>query len=59
MMDEPTFICKDCGVPVYDALDEIRERCFPCQWVANLPDTIDREEIRAWLIEIGAIDEHP
>jgi hypothetical protein len=55
-MGEPTFICIDCGVPVYDALGEVRERCFPCQWVANLPDTVDRRKIKTWLIEIGVID---
>jgi hypothetical protein len=55
----PTFVCKDCGAEVYDALGEARERCYPCQWVANVPEEAAREQIRAWLIEVGAIDEAP
>jgi hypothetical protein len=49
MPDDPTFICKDCGVPVFDALGQVRERCMTCQWIANVPDPVEREEIRAWL----------
>jgi hypothetical protein len=55
-MSEPTFVCKDCGAAVFDALGQVRERCYPCQWVANIPDVTERAEIRAWLIEAGAID---
>jgi hypothetical protein len=55
MTEPPTFVCKDCGVDVYDALGEVRERCHPCQWVAAIPDEAERAETRAWLIEIGAI----
>jgi hypothetical protein len=59
MTDGPTFVCKDCGMPVYDALGHVRERCWPCQWVANLPDSTEREELRAWLTELGVLDEAP
>ena len=55
--DEPTFVCRDCGAAVYDALGQARERCYPCQWVAAIPDEADRKKIRKWLIEVGAIDE--
>jgi hypothetical protein len=57
-MEEPTFVCKDCGTAVYDALGDVRERCYPCQWVANIPDDAERTKIREWLIEVGAIDEN-
>lgn len=53
----PTFVCKDCGTPVYDALGDVRERCHPCQWVANIDDKVERAEVREWLIEVGAINE--
>jgi hypothetical protein len=52
----PTFVCKDCGAAVFDALGETRERCYPCQWVADIPDPTERAAIRAWLIEVGAIE---
>jgi DNA-directed RNA polymerase subunit RPC12/RpoP len=55
----PTFVCKDCGADVYDALGLVRERCHPCQWVAALPDPVERAEVRQWLIEVGAIDAEP
>jgi hypothetical protein len=56
-MDEaPTFVCKDCGCEVYDALGRVRERCLACQWVAEIPDDKEREHVRAWLVEVGAID---
>jgi hypothetical protein len=54
-LDGPTFICSDCRAAVFDALGEVRERCHPCQWVANIHDPKERAEIRAWLIEVGAI----
>lgn len=56
MNEQPTFVCQDCGAPVFDALGEVRERCFPCQWLANLPDSVERAKIRAWLMEVGALD---
>lgn len=56
-MSEPTFVCKDCGAAVYDALDQVRERCLTCQWLADLPNEAERAEIRMWLIEVDAIDE--
>jgi hypothetical protein len=43
---KPTFVCKDCGCDVYDALGEIRERCHTCTWIAEIPDEEDREKIR-------------
>jgi hypothetical protein len=51
----PTFVCKDCGVPVFDALGEVRERCHPCQWVANISDPTERVAVRTWLIRASAI----
>jgi hypothetical protein len=36
--DRPTFVCKDCGWSVYDALGEVRERCLECQWIAERPE---------------------
>jgi hypothetical protein len=56
MTEAPTFVCKDCGVPVFDALGEVRERCHPCQWVANIPDPTERVAIHDWLVMVGAID---
>jgi hypothetical protein len=57
MSEEPTFVCKDCGANVYDAFGDVRERCYPCQWVADIPDDAERAKVRAWLIEVGAIDD--
>jgi hypothetical protein len=53
----PTFICRDCQAAVYDALGHVRERCWPCQWVANIPDLDERARVRRWLIELEVIDE--
>ena len=53
--EPPTFVCKDCGVPVFDALGEVRERCHPCQWVANISDPTQRADVRAWLESVGTI----
>ena len=55
-MSEPTFVCKDCGAAVYDALDQARERCLTCQWLADLTNEAERAEVRMRLIEVGAID---
>jgi hypothetical protein len=57
MSEDPAFVCKDCGCAVYDALGGVRERCYPCQWVADIPGEAERAEVRAWLIEAGVIDE--
>jgi len=54
--DEPTFICRDCGAHVYDALDHVRDRCWPCQWVYNIEDPDERARVRRWLIELEVID---
>jgi predicted amidophosphoribosyltransferase len=43
----PTFVCADCGCDVYDALGEVRERCHTCQWLADHPDPVEREQLRA------------
>lgn len=48
---EPTFVCKDCGTAVFDALGEVRERCLTCQWIAAIPNEDEREKVRAWLME--------
>jgi hypothetical protein len=55
-MEAPTFVCKDCGDEVYDALGEVRERCHTCQWIAGIPNDKERERVCAWLIEVGAIN---
>jgi hypothetical protein len=55
----PTFVCQDCGADVYDMLDQVRERCHVCQWVADLPDPVERERALQWLIEVGIIDAAP
>ena len=55
----PTFVCKDCGSDVHDMLGEVRERCHVCQWLADIPDEAERAKLRAWLIEIGQIDDGP
>jgi hypothetical protein len=55
--DPPTFVCQDCGADVYDALGAARERCYPCQWVADIVDEAERAEVRDWLIEVGVIEE--
>lgn len=47
-MNDPTFVCKDCGVNVYDALGEVRERCLMCQWIEDI-EPPDREELIEWL----------
>jgi hypothetical protein len=52
----PTFVCRDCGMPVFDALGEVRERCHPCQWVANISDPAERADLRAKLERLGVID---
>lgn len=54
-MAHPTFTCKDCGCSVYDALGCVRERCRPCQWVADIPDPVERQKIKEWLTELGVI----
>lgn len=54
--DNPTFVCIDCHTAVYDALGHVRERCWPCQWVHNIEDIGERQRVRAWLIDLGVID---
>jgi hypothetical protein len=44
--ETPTFICKDCGCNVYDALGEVRLRCHTCQWLADHSDPHERELLR-------------
>lgn len=56
MAEPPTFTCIDCGIAVYDALGHVRERCWPCQWVANIPEENERKQVRAWLVELKVID---
>jgi hypothetical protein len=54
------FDCPNCGVHVYAAgLTEpppLGQRCAHCQWLADIPDPVVREKLRASLIKIGAID---
>jgi hypothetical protein len=54
------FDCADCGAHVY-AVGLVEppppgQRCVPCQWLANIPDPVEREQLRAYLIEIEVID---
>lgn len=57
MRDPPTFVCIDCGADVYDALGTMRERCYPCLWVARIDDADERDRVRQWLVELGVIEE--
>lgn len=59
MMTDATFVCRDCGCAVYDVLGEVRERCWPCQWVHNIPDSDERDKLRQWLIELEVIEQWP
>lgn len=55
--DNPTFTCADCGVAVYDAMGHVRERCWPCQWVRNIEDPVERAKVRQWLVELEVISD--
>jgi hypothetical protein len=48
----PTFVCIDCKAKVYDALDQVRERCLTCQWLADIEDPVERETLRRWYREL-------
>lgn len=52
------FACVDCDCEVFQfpAGSPIPEppRCATCQWLADVPDPLDRERLRAWLKEIDA-----
>jgi hypothetical protein len=45
------FICEDCGVQVYNAIEVMHRcgKCLTCQWLADLPDPLERELLRAML----------
>jgi hypothetical protein len=49
MNDKPTFICKDCHSPVYDALGIVRDRCLTCQWVSDIKDKRAQKKLRDFL----------
>ena len=44
----PTYVCKDCGAQVYDALGIVRERCLTCAWISDAPEK-DRARLRKFL----------
>jgi hypothetical protein len=46
---KPTFICKDCGDNVFDALGEVGECCQLCQWLRDIADPDDRAKLRVLL----------
>jgi hypothetical protein len=50
-MDEPTFVCIDCGYDVYvfGYCPPGQTRCATCQWLADIEDPIEREKLRAFL----------
>jgi hypothetical protein len=54
------FDCAECGVHVF-AMGLVEpappgQRCAHCQWLADIPDPVEREQLRARLIKIGALD---
>jgi hypothetical protein len=53
MNDKPTFVCVDCGYDVYvfgyHSPEQIR--CSTCQWIADIPDPVERERLREFLGE--------
>jgi hypothetical protein len=54
--DLRTFVCRDCGLRVYAyPHDPERERCGACEWIKRLPEKVDRDEVRAYLVDIGVI----
>jgi hypothetical protein len=55
-MNEPTFICADCKIPVFDVLGQVRERCLTCQWVAEIEDPVEREKVHEFLAEINDVN---
>jgi len=51
------FKCADCGCDVYrwaDVVSAQPARCATCQWLADVPDDLDRERLRAWLKDLDA-----
>jgi hypothetical protein len=52
------FNCVDCGCEVYrwpaGAFPAQPARCATCQWIADIPDDVDRKRLRAWLAEHDA-----
>ena len=51
------FECTDCGLLVISIgpQHDPGRRCAGCQWLATLPDPVDREALRAALLERGII----
>jgi hypothetical protein len=56
--DPVPFVCVDCGCDVYRwdaaAIPAKPARCATCQWLADVPDALDRERLRAWLASLEA-----
>ena len=62
MIHEPTpFNCVDCGYEVYVFPVGVPvpdpPRCATCQWIADLPDELDRERLRQWFKTMEAADD--
>jgi hypothetical protein len=57
------FDCADCGVQVYGVragrAGGPGQRCGHCQWLADIPDPVEREQLRARLIEAGSLMAEP
>lgn len=55
--DQPSFTCMDCGCAVYQfpvVPPPDPPRCLTCQWIANVPDAVDRGRVRRWLQDLEA-----
>jgi hypothetical protein len=53
------YDCVDCGVHVYEFGREeppAPPRCAVCQWLAELPDQVEAEKLRAHLQRRGVLD---
>jgi hypothetical protein len=53
------YDCGDCGVHVYEFGREeppAAPRCAVCLWLAELPDQVEAERLRAHLQRQGVLD---
>lgn len=50
--EKPTFICIDCGIPVYRMVEthaNDEDICVECKWLRDIEDPKEREELRKFL----------
>ena len=53
--DRPSFVCMDCAYDVFQfPATPLRNlpRCATCQWLADMPDAVNRERVRQWLNDL-------